>query len=122
MVINTNISALNAAAQLMQSSSALSQSLQRLSSGSQITSPVSYTHLDVYKRQAACTRPNSEVNCMETASPAGSSAGEVIWEPEDRRWRDWLKAEEDCINCAAAFSAEMFVLKMCIRDSPPTKP
>jgi len=39
MVINTNISALNAAAQLMQSSSALSQSLQRLSSGSQITSP-----------------------------------------------------------------------------------
>jgi flagellin len=39
MVINTNISAQNAAAQLMQSSASLSQSLQRLSSGSQITSP-----------------------------------------------------------------------------------
>jgi flagellin len=39
MVINTNISAQNAASQLMQSSAALSQSLQRLSSGSQITSP-----------------------------------------------------------------------------------
>jgi len=39
MVINTNISALNAAAQLMQSSTSLSESLQRLSSGSQITSP-----------------------------------------------------------------------------------
>ena len=39
MVINTNISAQNSATQLMQSSSALSQSLQRLSSGSQITSP-----------------------------------------------------------------------------------
>ncbi len=39
MVINTNISALNAAAQLMQSQASLSQSLQRLSSGSQITSP-----------------------------------------------------------------------------------
>jgi flagellin len=39
MVINTNISAQNAASQLMQSSTALSLSLQRLSSGSQITSP-----------------------------------------------------------------------------------
>jgi flagellin len=39
MVINTNISALNAAAQLDQSSASLSQSLARLSSGSQITSP-----------------------------------------------------------------------------------
>jgi flagellin len=39
MVINTNISAQNAASQLMQSSTALSQSLQRLSSGSTITSP-----------------------------------------------------------------------------------
>jgi flagellin len=39
MVINTNISALNAASQLMQSQASLSQSLQRLSSGSQITSP-----------------------------------------------------------------------------------
>ncbi|HTB84293.1 MAG TPA: flagellin [Candidatus Sulfotelmatobacter sp.] len=39
MVINTNISAQNAASQLMQSSSALSTSLQRLSSGSTITSP-----------------------------------------------------------------------------------
>jgi flagellin len=39
MVINTNISALNAASQLMQSTASLSQSLQRLSSGSQITSP-----------------------------------------------------------------------------------
>ena len=39
MVINTNLSAQNAATLLMQSSSNLSQSLQRLSSGSKITSP-----------------------------------------------------------------------------------
>jgi flagellin len=39
MVINTNISAQEAATQLMDSQSALSQSLQRLSSGSEITSP-----------------------------------------------------------------------------------
>jgi len=39
MVINTNLSAQTAATELMQSSAALSQSLQRLSSGSQITSP-----------------------------------------------------------------------------------
>jgi len=41
MVINTNLSAQNAATLLMQSSSNLSQSLQRLSSGSKITSPAS---------------------------------------------------------------------------------
>jgi len=39
MVINTNISAQNAASLLMQSSNNLSQSLARLSSGSKITSP-----------------------------------------------------------------------------------
>jgi len=39
MVINTNLSAQNAATLLMQSSANLSQSLQRLSSGSKITSP-----------------------------------------------------------------------------------
>ena len=39
MIINTNLSAQAAAASLMQSSSALAQSLQRLSSGSKITSP-----------------------------------------------------------------------------------
>jgi flagellin len=41
MVINTNLSAQNAATLLMQSSSNLSASLQRLSSGSKITSPAS---------------------------------------------------------------------------------
>jgi flagellin len=41
MVINTNLSAQNAASQLMQSSANLSESLQRLSSGSKITSPAS---------------------------------------------------------------------------------
>jgi flagellin len=39
MVINTNLSAQNASTLLMQSSANLSQSLQRLSSGSKITSP-----------------------------------------------------------------------------------
>src|SRR5262249_44182200 len=39
MVINTNLSAQNAATLLMQSQSKLSESLQRLSSGSKITSP-----------------------------------------------------------------------------------
>ena len=41
MVINTNLSAQNAATLLMQSSANLSQSLQRLSSGLKITSPAS---------------------------------------------------------------------------------
>ena len=39
MVINTNLAAQNAATLLMQSQSDLDQSLQRLSSGSKITSP-----------------------------------------------------------------------------------
>jgi len=39
MVINTNLSALNAASLLMQSQGSLNTSLQRLSSGSKITSP-----------------------------------------------------------------------------------
>src|SRR5579864_5863757 len=39
MVINTNLSAQNAATLLMQSNANLNQSLQRLSSGSKITSP-----------------------------------------------------------------------------------
>jgi len=39
MVINTNLAAMNASSLLMQSSSNLSQSLARLSSGSKITSP-----------------------------------------------------------------------------------
>jgi flagellin len=39
MIINTNLSAQSAATQLMTSSSALAKSLQRLSSGSKITSP-----------------------------------------------------------------------------------
>src|SRR5580692_4762333 len=39
MVINTNLSAQNAATLLMQSQNKLSQSLERLSSGSKITSP-----------------------------------------------------------------------------------
>ena len=59
---------------------------------------------------------------METAKPAGSSAGEVIWEPDDKRCRDWLKAAEDCISCEAAFCADMFVLMTItnsFRESPP---
>ena len=45
MVINTNMEALQTANNLNTSQSELSKSLSRLSSGSRIIKPVSYTHL-----------------------------------------------------------------------------
>ena len=50
------------------------------------------------------------VNFIETAKPALSEAGEVIFDPDDRRWSDWLNAVEDCISSEAAFCADRFVL------------
>jgi hypothetical protein len=46
---------------------------------------------------------------MDTARPALSSAGEVIFEPEDKRARDWLSILEDCMSSWALFSAAKFV-------------
>jgi hypothetical protein len=43
------------------------------------------------------------VNFIETASPALSSAGEVIFEPEDKRARDWLSIWEDPMSSWALF-------------------
>jgi hypothetical protein len=60
-------------------------------------------------------------NFIETARPALSSAGEVIFEPDDRRWRDWLRFAEDCISSEAAFCADRFVLMTItnsFRESP----
>jgi hypothetical protein len=53
---------------------------------------------------------------METASPAASSAGEVILEPDESRARDCERRCEDCSNCVAADCAVVFVL-MTITDS-----
>jgi hypothetical protein len=47
---------------------------------------------------------------METAKPALSSAGEVIWEPEDNRASDWFSMLLDWLNSVAVFCAAMFVL------------
>ena len=45
------------------------------------------------------------VKFIETARPALSSAGELIFEPEDKRARDWLRLLEDCISSVALLSA-----------------
>src|ERR1035438_8169045 len=58
---------------------------------------------------------------IETAKPALSEAGEVIFDPDDRRWSDWLKLAEDCISSVAAFCADRFVLMTItnsLRESP----
>jgi hypothetical protein len=44
---------------------------------------------------AASTREIWAFNFIETANPALSSAGEVIFEPEDKRARDLLNIEVD---------------------------
>src|SRR5664280_2151325 len=50
------------------------------------------------------------VNFMDTAKPALSSAGEVIFEPEDSRARDLLSSVEDWRSSWALLSADKFVL------------
>jgi hypothetical protein len=65
---------------------------------------------------AAPVRATWAFNFIETAKPAGSSEGEVICEPEDRRASDELKFALFLSNCEAAFNADMFVL-MTITDS-----
>jgi hypothetical protein len=44
---------------------------------------------------AASTRPIWAFNFIETANPALSSAGEVIFDPDERRARDLLNIELD---------------------------
>src|ERR1035438_4367758 len=58
---------------------------------------------------------------IETAKPALSEAGEVIFDPDDRRWSDWLKLLEECISSVAVFCAWRFVLMTItnsFRESP----
>jgi hypothetical protein len=47
---------------------------------------------------AASIRAISADSFIETARPALSSAGEVIFEPEDKRARDLLSCDEDCMS------------------------
>src|SRR5579885_1164475 len=49
-------------------------------------------------------------NFMETARPALSSAGEVIFEPDERRCKDALRFAWECISSVAAFCADRLVL------------
>src|ERR1035438_5800840 len=63
MVINTNLSAQNAATLLMHSSAKLSQSLQRLSSGSKITSPA-----DDSAGLAVSMKLNAQLSRIDAAS------------------------------------------------------
>jgi len=55
------------------------------------------------------TRAICDVNFIETANPALSSDGDIIFEPEDNRWSDWLNIALDCSNSDALFVADMFV-------------
>src|SRR5580693_6211276 len=71
--------------------------------------------------EAAVMRDICAVNFIETARPALSSAGEVIFEPEDRRSKEALKLLWDCISSVAAFCADRFVLMTItnsFRESP----
>ena len=47
---------------------------------------------------------------METASPAASSSGETIFEPEERRASDLASMEEDSASRRALLCAEVLVL------------
>ena len=63
MVINTNLSAQNAATLLMQSQNNLSTSLERLSSGSKITSPA-----DDSAGLAVSMKLNAQISRIDAAS------------------------------------------------------
>ena len=76
----------------------------------------SFTLFEAPSMRAICA-----FNFIDTARPALSSAGEVIFEPDDRRWRDWLRFAEDCISSVDAFCADRFVLMTItnsFRESP----
>jgi len=47
---------------------------------------------------------------METAKPAASSAGEVIFEPEDKRASDLANIAEESESKRALVRADIFVL------------
>ena len=60
-------------------------------------------------------------NFMDTASPALSSAGDVIFEPDDSPCNEELRLLCDCISSVAALSADRFVLMTItnsFRESP----
>ena len=59
---------------------------------------------------AASMRAICAFNFIETAKPALSSAGEVIFEPDDNRASDWLNLVEDCMSSVALPCADRFVL------------
>src|SRR5581483_1601259 len=59
---------------------------------------------------APSMRDISAVNFIETAKPALSSAGEVIFEPEDKRASDWLNMVDECSNSEALLCADRLVL------------
>src|ERR1019366_7793370 len=70
---------------------------------------------------APSMRASCAFNFIETAKPALSFAGEVIFDPEDNRASDWLNLLEDCIRSVDAFCACRFVLMTItysFRESP----
>jgi len=58
---------------------------------------------------AAVFSPSCETKFIETAKPALSSAGEVIFEPEDKRASDWLNMALDWASNVAVDCADVFV-------------
>jgi hypothetical protein len=58
---------------------------------------------------AAVLSPIWDTKFIETARPALSSAGELIFDPEDKRASDMLNAELDCSSNDAVDCADMFV-------------
>ncbi|MFO1475823.1 MAG: hypothetical protein U1F98_04125 [Verrucomicrobiota bacterium] len=66
---------------------------------------------------AASMRDICAFNFIETARPALSSAGEVIFEPEDSLARDLLNSELEAPSKPALVCADMFVLMTILTPS-----
>jgi hypothetical protein len=66
---------------------------------------------------AASMRAIYAFNFIDTARPALSSAGEVIFEPDERRARDLLNMLLDALSNVALDCADVFVLMTILTPS-----
>lgn len=64
---------------------------------------------------AALVRAGWAPKPTETASPAASSDGVLVFEPEERRYSDLARLADEEANTEAPLSAAMFVLTTILR-------
>src|ERR1700742_2101711 len=67
---------------------------------------------------AALVRLMSAPRVMDSDKPAGSSAGEVIFEPEDKRASDLFSIEVEAARLLALVAADTFVLIIITNSFP----